>query len=119
MPETPAPLPDLTWAALLARWVDFARSSVALPPTPEGDRWRRSVPPIISLQAVTFALSELPTLPRAEAALGIARADVLIESARRELNAIWTPAAQSPLHPELAALLADADSALVAARAAN
>ncbi|MBL0920558.1 MAG: hypothetical protein IBJ10_00335 [Phycisphaerales bacterium] len=115
MDSPPLPLPDLTWAALLARWVDFARASVGLPATEEGDRWRQSVAPIVSLQAVTFALSEIGELTRVEAALGLARADVLIEGARSDLARIW---AGEPTHPELAALVADADAALRGARAA-
>lgn len=117
MPDAPAPLPDLTWAGLLGRWVEFARSSVALPPTPEGDRWRRAVATIINLQAVTFALSEVATLSAAEASLGIARADVLIESARRELLGLWSVEQESDLHAELGALLGDAREALTVARA--
>ncbi len=117
MPDAHAPIPDLTWAALLGRWMEFARSSVALPPTPEGDRWRRAVAPIITLQAVTFALSEVSGLPAAEAALGVARADVLIENARRDLLALWSVGNASELHPELGALLHDAGAALDAARA--
>ena len=35
---------DLTWTALLARWIEFAKASVALPDDAEGDRWRSSVP---------------------------------------------------------------------------
>lgn len=119
MPDSPAPSQDLTWAALLARWMEFARSSVALPPTTEGDRWRRAVAPIITLQAVTFALSEVPGLPPAEASMGIARADVLIENARRELLALWSVGEVSELHPELGAVLSDAGEALSAARASQ
>ena len=50
---------DLTWAALLARWTEFAQSSLALPPDAEGDAWRTSIAPIISLQAITHALEEI------------------------------------------------------------
>ena len=72
--------PDaLTWAAMLGRWVDFARSSVALPDDAAGRKLKASVPDLIQLQAVWFALQHLGDLPASEQALGRDRAGVLIE----------------------------------------
>ncbi|MCC7192177.1 MAG: hypothetical protein IT444_05280 [Phycisphaeraceae bacterium] len=87
----PAPLhPErLTWAALLGRWVDFARSSLALPEDESGERLRRSVPDIIMLQAVWFALANLQELDASERALGLDRAAVLIEKHTKTLEAVW------------------------------
>ena len=68
----------LTWAAMLGRWVDFARSSVALPDDAEGRKLKASVPDLIQLQAVWFALQHLDDLPPDERALGRDRAGVLI-----------------------------------------
>lgn len=105
---------ELTWTALLARWYDFARSSVALPRTPEGDAWRNSVAPIITLQAITFALAELPDLPGTEHALALDRARLQIDAARRELARAWGAAF---LPGALNELLVDAEGAWSAAAA--
>lgn len=98
-----------TWAALLAHWTDFARSALALPRTVDGDRWRRSVPTIIGLQAVTFALGDLGNLPDDEAALGRDRAEILIGRHDAELGAIWS---DEGLPVPLSELLSDARAAL-------
>jgi len=80
---------DLTWASLLARWMEFARASVAVPPGEEGEAWRLSVAPIIALQAVGCALGELSSLDPEERALGLDRAEVLIGRHTHELNEAW------------------------------
>lgn len=82
-------IPLVTWAALLARWVDFARSSLALPATLEGQRLRQSVPDIIMLQAVWMSLGEVDQLEPAERALGLDRAGVLIQKHSQALRARW------------------------------
>ncbi len=105
---------DITWAALLARWTEFARSSLALPRNAEGERWRRAVPAIIGLQAVTYALGESVGLPPDELALGLDRAAILIDRHAAELAALWNT---EPLHPELGALLDDARRAHAGAAA--
>ena len=105
------PLPDLTWPALLARWTDFAQSSLAFPRTTDGDRWRNAVPAIIGLQAVTFALAEVDTLAADERALARDRAAVLIRRHEAEFRAAWPG---ETLHLELETLLADAKAALAA-----
>lgn len=104
------PLPDLTWPALLARWTLFAQSSVALPRTPLGDRWRAAVPSIIALQAVTFALAEVPTLPEAERPLAHDRAAILINRHAADLARLWPTDPPQPITQ----LLADARLALSA-----
>ena len=54
-PNTTPSKPDrLTWAVLLARWTDFARSALALPEVGEPGLVRQSVTDIITLQAVWF-----------------------------------------------------------------
>lgn len=78
--------PDrLTWAVLLARWTDFARSAVALSEAGEPGRVRDSVTDIITLQAVWFSLQHLEELDEAQRSIGIARAGVLIN---RHMSAI-------------------------------
>jgi hypothetical protein len=108
-------LPDLTWAALLARWTAFAQASAAWPKTGVNARWRAATPAIIGLQAVAMALKEAHGLSPSERALGVARAGVVVARHERELLALWEGEA---LHPELAALLADAKVAVEGARGA-
>jgi len=79
----------LTWAALLAHWVQFARSAVALPDDTEGRAWRAAVPDLIRLQAVYFALGELGGLPADQRRLGLDRAEVLIERSADALRRAW------------------------------
>jgi hypothetical protein len=107
-----APTPDLTWPALLAKWTQFAQASAAFPRTGMGDRWRASVPAIIGLQAVTFALADLAMLLPNERVVGLARAAAVIERHRGELLALWG----LQMSPELRDLIADAQAALVAAK---
>lgn len=80
---------SLTWAALLGRWMDFAKASLAIPPGDEGDGWRRSVSPIIALQALTSALSEIADLDPDERALGLDKADLLVARHIGEVNEAW------------------------------
>lgn len=103
---------QLDWAALLARWMEFARASVALPDDAQGRRWRASISSIITLQAVTLALGELERLENEERAVAIDRASLLIERESQALDAAWdgTPS------DEVEQLIEDADSALNHAR---
>ncbi|MEO1236716.1 MAG: hypothetical protein AAFX76_08010 [Planctomycetota bacterium] len=113
---TPTPLhPErMTWPVLLGRWVDFARSAVALPDNAAGRRWRASVADIIQLQAVWFALRQLDELDPAERALGVDRAGVLIERHAGALAARWPDGA---LPAEVAELVREARAAWRDARA--
>ena len=103
----------LTWAALLARWVNFARSAVAMPDDTQGRAWKSAVPDIIALQAVTMALGELDQLPTEERALGLDRAQVLIDRHGRNLRSLFP----NELHPMLAEMIDEADAALSRGRA--
>lgn len=111
MHREPEPLPvdEMTWAALLGRWLDFARASVALPKDAEGQRWRLAVAPIITLQAVSFALRQLDDLPEDERALGLDRAEILVRQESRNLNEAWRG---EPMPELLLELMSDARLAL-------
>lgn len=103
----------LTWAALLGRWVDFARQAVGLPEDEAGQRLRESVPDIIMLQAVWFALQHVDELPREEQALGLDRAEVLIDRHAEALGERW----QGTTMPEqLAELMREARDQLAVAQ---
>lgn len=95
----------LTWAVLLGRWIEFARSAVALPPTEAGKRLRDSVADLIMLQAVWFALQHLEQLDDDERALGLDRAALLIE---KHVNAVEHRYGDEPLPQQLSELIADA-----------
>ena len=102
----------LTWTALLARWIEFAQASLALPKDATGDAWRRSVSHIINLQAVTFALADLDGLPSAERALALDKAELLIGRSEKEVGRIWE---ETGMPPSLQEMIGDARIALQAA----
>lgn len=101
------------WAALLARWTEFARASVAFPKTAEGRAWSSSVAPAITLQAISFALADLESIEADERPLALDRASILIESASAEIHSAWAP---ESAHEELLELIEDARQALRDAR---
>ena len=103
----------LTWAVLLARWMDFARSAAALPEDGEAGLVRRSVTDIITLQAVWFALQQLEELSPAERALGIDRAGVLIQ---RHRDALFARFDGRPLPEDMQSLLDDVAAAYASRR---
>lgn len=100
----------LTWAVLLGKWVEFARSAVALPDDPQGRRLKVSVPDMIMLQAVWFALHHMDELSASEQALGCDRAAVLIEQHEQRLHDCWSP---DPLPEKVGQLVDDARQMLV------
>jgi hypothetical protein len=108
----PSPLhPEkLTWAVMLGRWVTFARSAVAWPTEGDPGRLRQSVPDLIMLQAVWFALRHLDELPPDEQAVGRDRARVLIERHTQALQDRWgdtMPSSMRELIEEAAAAVGD------------
>lgn len=103
----------LTWAALLGRWVDFARSAVGLPDDAEGQRMRASVPDVIMLQAVWFALRDLDHLPEDEQRLGLDRAELLI---RRHVEALADRFVDVNMPNAMSELIDDAQQALARAQ---
>ncbi len=111
--DEPAPLhPErLTWAVLLGRWVDFARSAVGLPVDEQGRALRESVADIIMLQAVWYALQQMQDLAESERALGLDRAHVLIDKHEAALRDRWKP----ELPAAMVELIADARRQLVEA----
>lgn len=108
--------PSISWALLLTRWTEFARSAVALPPEGEGKRWRESVAPIIGLQAVTLAVGELRLLDPADRPLALDMADVLVRRHAAELNQAWRG---QEMPERLLALMEDARQAVERAGSAG
>ena len=101
----------LTWTALLGRWMDFAKASVAMPKDAEGDRWRACVPAVINLQAVTFALADLGELPVEERPLGRDKAEMII---RDNAGKVREPFRGVEMPDSRAEICADARAALEA-----
>ncbi|XAM00970.1 hypothetical protein OT109_06195 [Phycisphaeraceae bacterium D3-23] len=99
----------LTWAVLLGRWTDFARSAVALPDDEAGRRLRDSLADLIGLQAVWFALTHLDELDAEERALGLARAGVLID---RHASALAKRYGDAGVPEQACELIEDAQAAL-------
>jgi hypothetical protein len=88
--QDPASDRVLTWTALLAKWTEFAKAGVALPPDAEGDRWRESIAPIITLHAASLALDDLGCLEDpSEVATGLDRGEILIRDATHRLHDVW------------------------------
>ncbi len=106
-------LDTLTWSFLLARWTHIAQGVKALPPGVDGDRWRRALPSLVALDAITHALAELHDLPESEHALGQDRAEVLVRGHAAELHALWRGEA---LPDSVRAWIDDARLALLATR---
>lgn len=105
----------LTWTALLGRWIEFAKASVAIPKDADGENWRKSVPAVINLQAVTFALAELGELAVEDRPVALDRAEVLIDDNTGKLAAIWG----TGLPESLLEINADAQKALTMAKSIN
>jgi len=100
----------LAWAALLARWVEVAKASRRLPDDGDGGRWKRSVAPVIELEATILALGDLASLPASHRAAARDLAEVSVRRAAEALHAAWGDA---PMPGELLAL---EDQAIVALR---
>ena len=113
MDENPESATDsdrvLTWAALLGRWTDFARSALALPKQGDAGRVRQSIVSIITLQAVTHALGEVDLLDSSERALALDRAEILIKQHASEIHSVWH---REDLPEEIRLLIHDARHAL-------
>ncbi|MEO1585220.1 MAG: hypothetical protein AAFR96_11710 [Planctomycetota bacterium] len=102
----------MTWAALLGKWAEFAKSAVALPDEgPEG-RLKAVVADVIALQSLTHALGEIDSLDADERSLGLDRAEIGIRKHASAINAAFA----GEIMPEgLADLVSDAQLALDAA----
>lgn len=86
----------LTWAALLGKWTELARASVAFPKTSEGAKWRKSVPDLIGLQAITHALGEFDLLDEGEQGLALDRAALGIETHAANLVELFAEDSEDP-----------------------
>jgi len=76
----------LTWAALLASWVEFAKATTALPDEGDAGLLKRSATDLITLQAVACALEEVDQLPREQQRIALDRAELLIDQSAGALT---------------------------------
>lgn len=102
----------MTWAALLGKWAEFARSAVALPDHGNEGRLKEAVADIIALQSITHALAHLDELDPDERALGLDRAEIGIRDHASNINTIYRG---EPMPEALVELIDDARLALDAA----
>lgn len=61
----------------------------AAPRDADAHRWRDSIPEIVSLQAVTFALGDLAAIPQVDRPLARDRADLAVTESASSLDRIW------------------------------
>lgn len=79
----------LGWSAMLAKWTEFAKASVALPADHDGPRWKACVSPVISMQALVAALGELDQLPRSHRPVAIDAAETLLRAQLTLVHEAW------------------------------
>ncbi len=103
---------EMAWAALLGRWIEFAKASVSLPDDGAGGRWKRSVVPFIELQATVWALRELTELAEEDRPVARDRAEITVRRANAALSTVWGS------HPMPGSILELIDDATVALREA-
>lgn len=104
----------MTWTALLGKWLEFAKASVALPDDADGRRWKQSVTPIVTLQAVTFALDEIDDLAAMDRPHALDRAEMLIDEHAGGLDRTWSDVERPGMIDEV---IRDARGALASASA--
>ncbi|MBL8760542.1 MAG: hypothetical protein JNL50_04500 [Phycisphaerae bacterium] len=108
----------LTWAALLGKWTELARASAAFPKTSEGAKWRKSVPDLIGLQAITHALGEFDLLDEGEQGLALDRAALGIETHAANLVELFAEDNEDPELDEVLTGIDEIDALIDEAREA-
>lgn len=80
-------LEPIAWLALVARWVEVARASRAIPPADA--RLRETVVHLITIEANTAALGELATVAPEERPHARDLAEISIRRSAAELDRLW------------------------------
>ncbi len=80
-------LEPIAWIALVARWVEVARASRAIPTADA--RLLASIAPLIAIEANTAALAELAGVPEGERVHARDLAEISIRGAASELDRLW------------------------------
>ncbi len=92
MSEAPEPtgLPEAVgWTMLLAQGVELAKATRALPQDATGERWRDTVGPLVTCQAIRYALGLVEHLEVSERPLARDLAAVSLRDAATSLDALW------------------------------
>ncbi len=101
----------LTWAALLAHWMDYAKAAKAAAHAGDENaaRHREGTVSVITLQAVAFALRDLARVPAEDRPFARDQAAVLVREHVGRLDGLWRGV---PMTEGLLDLIADARLAL-------
>ncbi|MGV6813450.1 MAG: hypothetical protein ACWA5W_00410 [Phycisphaerales bacterium] len=99
---------SISWSTLLAGWIQFAQSAVALPDDEQGKRWKDSVAATIGLHALTMALGEIDRVDPDERPLAMDTSEIGIKTHIAELNQIWR---SEPMPESIIELIEDAKAA--------
>jgi hypothetical protein len=91
-PTSKLPTGLVTWATLLGHWTDLVKAGEGLKRSDDEDdrAWRASLPEVIRLQAITFALAELDRVEIPDRGLARDRATIGVEEASAQLDALWS-----------------------------
>lgn len=91
-PTSKLPTELVTWTTLLGHWTDLVKAGEGLRrSSDEDDRaWRASIPEVIRLQAITFALAELDRIEVPDRGLARDRAAIGVEEASARLDVLWS-----------------------------
>ncbi|MAH65112.1 MAG: hypothetical protein CMJ27_01785 [Phycisphaerae bacterium] len=104
-PASKLPTELVTWTTLLGHWTDLVKAGEGLRrSTDEDDRaWRASIPEVIRLQAITFALAELDRIEGPDRGLARDRAAIGVEEASARLDVLWSGVSMPETLLEIAA----------------
>lgn len=95
VPDHRSKLPTdlVTWTTLLGHWTDLVKAGEGLRRAADSNqdaaRWRDSIPEVIRLQSITFALGDLDLLDASDRGLARDRARIGIDAASRILESVW------------------------------
>jgi hypothetical protein len=103
----------IAWSTLLAKWIQWAKASVALPDDAAGTAWKASLPHLISLQAITHAMNELADVVLSDRAFALERAEYSVKEHTTGLHSCW---ASEPLPESVATVIDTAQVTLARAQ---
>ncbi|MAB71850.1 MAG: hypothetical protein CMJ54_05035 [Planctomycetaceae bacterium] len=91
-PTSKLPTGLVTWTTLLGHWTDLVKAGEGLKRSDVADdqAWRESIPEVIRLQAITFALAELDRIEVPDRGLARDRAAIGVEEASARLDDLWS-----------------------------
>ena len=100
------PTAVVTWATLLARWTALVKAGeglvMAAPDDADARRWRASIPDIVTLQSVTFALGDLESVADVDRSIARDRADLAVTESCGRLDELWRGLEMPPALLEVA-----------------